>query len=112
MCPRQQQDPVCPMCSQPVPAGVPVIFHQGETLHLDCYVASEGLAALIWSFIERRPREGFCYSCRARHLTRDRQEVEKAATALRASQRVVVEAAVCSRCAEPRVTIQAKPVKN
>lgn len=103
----RQPDPICPVCTQKVAAGVLVLFENGDTVHLHCCKTPETTATLIWNFVASRPSENFCYTCLAVHLKRDRQEVEKTATALRAAQRIVVEPAVCATCKQARVTLQA-----
>jgi hypothetical protein len=104
-----QPDPICPICRQAVPTAVPVIFDHGEIVHLDCYVGTEGETTVVRAFLEARSHERFCYTCLAQRLIRDRQGIEKAATALRLNQSVVVEPGVCSVCTQTRVTIQARP---
>jgi len=101
-------DSICPICGEAVAARIPVVFDHGLVAHLDCYVATEGAATLIRSFLETRPGERFCYTCLARHLTRDRQEIEKAATGLRLTRSVVVAPGLCSTCTYARVTIRLK----
>jgi hypothetical protein len=85
-----------------------VIFHQGLAGHLDCYVGTQDVATVVHNYLTARPHEQFCNTCLAQHVSRERREVEKAATALRVSGGVVVEAAICSACGEGRLTIQAK----
>src|SRR5262245_15919522 len=77
-CPMAQPDPLCSTCGQIIAAGAPVVFDHGTGLHLDCYVGTEGAAALVLSFLETRPGERFCHACIAQQLTRERQEIEKA----------------------------------
>jgi hypothetical protein len=106
----RQPDPICPICNQEIPTGVPVIFDHGEIGHLDCYLGPEGVARMVQTFLEKRPREQFCYTCLARRLSRDRREIENTATALRLKRRLLVESAVCWDCAQAGVTIQMRPV--
>jgi hypothetical protein len=108
--PMSQPDPICPMCSHAVPPGVPVIFNHGDVVHLDCYTQTEGPATLVHSFLDGRPGKEFCYTCLARHLASDRQQIEKAATALRLTRSIVVESAICSTCSNARVTIRRRQV--
>jgi hypothetical protein len=103
-------DPICPVCGKAVAAGVPVIFDHGAVVHLNCYVDAEGLATVIRNFLESRARERFCYTCLGRHLVRSRQKIEKAATALRLDQQIVVRPDGCSTCLNARVTVQSRQV--
>src|SRR5262245_7056208 len=103
-----QPDPICPICSQIVAAGIPVVFNHGDTLHLDCYVGTEGAATLVGNFLATRPSDGFCHTCLGKHLSRERQEIEKATTALRLTRRVLVEPGFCSTCMYARVTVRVK----
>jgi hypothetical protein len=112
MCPVARPDPICPICGQSVALGVPVVFNHGDSLHLDCYVGTEGAAALVANFLETRPSERFCHVCLAQHLARERQEVEKAVTALRLTRRAVVEPGFCSTCTLARVTVRARSGAN
>jgi hypothetical protein len=68
-----QPDPICPICSEGVAAGVPVIFDHGAVAHLDCYVGAESVATLVHNYLGSRPGEQFCYTCLAQRVTRDRQ---------------------------------------
>ena len=106
MCPVARPDPICPICGQSVALGVPVVFNHGDSLHLDCYVGTEGAAAVVGNFLETRPSERFCHVCLAQCLTRERQEIEKATTALRLTRRVVVEPGFCSKCTHAKVTVR------
>jgi hypothetical protein len=108
MRPTVQPDPNCPICGEVVAAGVPVVFDHGNVAHLDCYLGTEGVATVVRNFLVSRPGERFCYTCLAQHLTRTREEVEKASNALRLARRVVVEPAICSTCTKARVTIRAR----
>ena len=103
-------DPICPICDEAVAARIPVVFDHGLVAHLECYIATEGAATLVRGFLESRPGERFCYTCLARHLTRDRQEIEKAATGLRLTRSVVVAPGLCSACTYARATIRLKQV--
>jgi hypothetical protein len=103
-----QSDQICTICELVIAPGLPVMFDGDQMLHLDCYSATEGTAKLVHNFLLSRGSEVFCYTCLARHLTRDQQEVEKAATALRVDRDVAVKPGVCSTCAHARVTLQAK----
>jgi hypothetical protein len=103
-------DPICPVCGQAVPTAVPVIFDHGEIIHLDCYVGIEGVAPMVQAFLDKRPHEQFCYTCLAQRLTRDGLDIRKAATALRLNRRALVEPAICSDCAQARVTIRMRAV--
>jgi hypothetical protein len=80
-----------------------------QTIHIDCYVGTDGMATMVQAFLEKGPREHFYYTCLAQRLARDRPEIEKAATSLRLTRSVVVEPAVCSECDQARVPIQARP---
>lgn len=104
MCPGQTA--ICPICSQPATAGLPVVFDYGAIAHPRCYVDTEEAATLVRSFLDSRPRERFCYSCLAQQLVSPRRETEKAAIALRVTLRVVAEPGTCSGCDQARVTIR------
>src|SRR5262245_47033310 len=106
--PMSQPDPICPICQQAVPAGVPVIFDHGAIVHLDCYTQTEGPAKLLYSFLEAHLGKQYCYTCLAGHLASERAQVEKAGYALRLMRGVVVEPAVCSTCRNARVTIRCR----
>jgi hypothetical protein len=108
MRPTLQPDQICPICSAVVAAGIPVVFDRGTVAHLDCYLESEGASTVARNFLVSRPGKPFCYTCLAQHLTRERQEIEKAANALRLNRKVVVEPATCSTCTHARVTIRVK----
>jgi hypothetical protein len=101
-----QPEPTCPICGQSLAVGVPVVFNHGERLHLDCYVGTEGVAALVENFLKTGRRERFCHTCVAQELSRERQEIEKATTALRMTRRVVVAPGICSGCRHATVIVR------
>ncbi|MGH7312537.1 MAG: hypothetical protein ACREJV_05145 [Candidatus Rokuibacteriota bacterium] len=107
-----QHTPICSVCGEPVALGVPVVFDHGEVVHLDCYTRAEGAATLVQRFLGSRPGERFCYTCLAQHLGRQRQEIQKAAIALRLTRSIVVAPAICSACTQARATIRAKPAAD
>jgi hypothetical protein len=111
----RQPDPICPICTHEVAAGASVLFDHGETVHLGCYPApGTTTATLIWNFVASRPSEYPCYTCLALRFNRVRHDIEKAATALRATKSIVVEPAICSTCDNARATVrlgqEARPI--
>jgi hypothetical protein len=96
----------CPICDELVSPRVPVIFDLAMIVHLHCYTAAEGIATLVYDFLETRPSERFCDTCLSQNLLQNRQAVEKAVTALRLTRKVVVEPTICATCDHARVTAQ------
>src|SRR5262245_18590635 len=99
-------EPICAICCDAVAAKVPLVFNHGAVVHLDCYTQTEVPAALLRSLLESQLAGGFCHTCLARHLTWDRQEIEKAVTGLELTKSVAVEFGVCAMCTRARVTIR------
>ena len=64
-------DSICPICDEAVAARIPVVFDHGLVAHLDCYIATEGGCDARPQLPRKPARERFCYTCLARHLTRD-----------------------------------------
>jgi hypothetical protein len=109
---KEQPDSTCPICGETLAAGVRVGFDGDEMVHLACFSKTEGTATVVRNFLVGRPTESFCYTCLVQHLTRDRQEIEKATTALRVTRDgVVVKHGFCATCDHLGVTFRAKPVR-
>jgi hypothetical protein len=103
------QLPLCPVCGEAVPPGVPVIFDHGDMVHFSCYDQSAGAVAPLSDFLRSRRGDRFCFTCLSRRLGHDRQVIENAVAALRLDASFVVSPAFCSMCAHARVTVCAKP---
>lgn len=102
-----QPDPICPICNRVLASARRVEFPHGAVAHLDCYVATDGATGLVLVYLRRQPSsERFCYTCLAQHLLMPQQEIEKGATVLRLTRRVVVESAACSTCAQAKLTVR------
>jgi hypothetical protein len=103
------RNPICPLCEQVVLPGDHVVFGHGELVHLNCHFLAGGVVESVAAFLVRNGGLEYCHGCVARSLNVGHDQVVKAVTMLRTTDRYrVTTIGTCSVCGHRWTTIRAE----
>jgi hypothetical protein len=98
----------CAVCRRVIQPGDHVVAGHGELLHTRCRAGWSEVAQRLALFLADRDGKRFCHTCLVGQLDITYEETRRAVALLRGIHGVRVRVATCSRCDEPRVTVQGR----